>query len=1010
MTDDENSLSPVTDDLPPASEPPPEVVFEDLTLAEALRYFIWRPGQTGRLFWQVLTREADRQPVPVRVPVPRAALAPAPVPAVRPAVTAVAEAVRLTWETWINLVALAIVVLLALRGGYVLHEAALDPAKKAINDTDGAFFWFQLAGIGYLGLELWVSRHRLARRAPRRAGALRARFRANELPQLWISGLLVPLVGLLSIAILTASLPLKVLLIALAALLWAVLVVGSATSGAEGAAGDSDAGEVRAALGEVAPPPDPYAPDQPGESPASAPALAEERGFWAWFGAHVFQLLLIPPALLCSSWTYTLNVSHDPLGRVNDVVLTSGGSLAWALAIVLWALVLGVDLRRLWAVLLREPHLTWRWPRLTWPLVALLGAIVLGAAFRFHDFSAVPPEMTSDHIEKLRDALRVSEGYYPVFFANNGGREAFQMYFLAFLGDTLGLGFSFDTLKLATVLEGLVTLLALWWMARQVIGTATPEDRHLGTWVGVALAGLVAVNSWHLMLSRLGLRIVLTPLTTALVIGLLARAMRRNRMDDYVLLGITLGAGTYLYQANRMLPILVGIGIGLALLGTIRRPRDVFGLLGNGIGLAALAAAPLLALGYLARVLQDYANSAEFGGQLETALPLLAIAWFGLLALAVRGSGAGHDRALQSLAGLLAVITLAMVLYIPMYHYSNLYPEEYWNRTRGRLFGDQAFVRVDPASGETVAYEPSLREQADRVWERRSVLVENYKVALKMYHWDGDGAWISNAWSHPALDAVAGGLLMLGAVVWGAWALRRGDAALWLLPAGVLVMLLPSALTLAFLNENPNFTRGSGTLPPIFMLAALPFGLLLAWLARLPLRVGPAHLGGLAAMVVLAGVLWNGAGWDRENFFTDYRLQYAQSWKPYHAIAKPLREFAQGEGSYGNAFVIAWTHWLDHRILGAVAGDVNWPNGVPSRGELVPMIERNRSTPYEYDPGKPLFIMYYPEDVETAAMLASIFPGGETVLYQYRYEAGYPGQFLEGEFYIYRVWAGDFDG
>ena len=49
------------------------------------------------------------------------------------------------------------------------------------------------------------------------------------------------------------------------------------------------------------------------------------------------------------------------------------------------------------------------------------------------------------------DALRVSEGHAAVFFPNNGGREGFQMMAVAFLADTLGVGFNFRALKLASV-------------------------------------------------------------------------------------------------------------------------------------------------------------------------------------------------------------------------------------------------------------------------------------------------------------------------------------------------------------------------------------------------------------------------------------------------------------------------------------------------------------------------------------------------------------------------------
>jgi len=225
-------------------------------------------------------------------------------------------------------------------------------------------------------------------------------------------------------------------------------------------------------------------------------------------------------------------------------------------------------------------------------------------------------------------------------------------------------------------------------------------------------------------------------------------------------------------------------------------------------------------------------------------------------------------------------------------------------------------------------------------------------------------------------------------------------------------MLLPSAITLAYTIENPSFTRASGTIPPAYMLAALPLGLLCARLSRLRITLetptpGSAlyvPVGAVVAVIVITGVTGYALGPNWDNFFTDYRLRYSDSWKPYREIAKPMRQFAQGEGSYGNAFMIAFPHWLDHRILGTMAGDIRWPNGLVRRDELMPMIERNAGTEYAYDPDRPLFVMFHPEDVETMAYLAALFPGGETRLFEYTYPT--PTGVGHGSFLIYEVQAG----
>ncbi|MCL4239351.1 MAG: hypothetical protein KJ047_14010 [Anaerolineae bacterium] len=986
------------------------VVFEDLTLAQALAYLVWRPRDTARLLWAVLTRDAAAVEPRAQQPLPEmAAIAAHPAPAAEPQSLAAAAFPpvmgmptgtgrrALAWTpgarataAWIGVVALA--VLLALRGGAALYDAARTPVLRVARNPNGAERWFLLAGVLFVAVELWGARRWWAARLPTLNRRLWARFHANALAHLWAGGLVIMALLLLALALLgLGGLIGAALWVALALILWVGVLLGmtpplaepspdaASDLSPESAGAGGDVFVVQSALRAV------------------EPARAARTAAVGWPA----RALLIVPATLLSVLAIRWNVARDSLGVTRDVVITGRGALAWALSVALWVVVLVGGGRRLPAM-----RRAWSWRALlAWPALALIAILALGATFRLYALDSTPPEMTSDHMEKVLDALKVHDGHYAVFFANNGGREAFQMYLVALIAGPLGVGFNFTALKLATVLEGLLTLPALWWMARQVIGTQTERDRALGHWVGIALAGLVAISGWHVMLSRLGLRIVLTPLTIALAIGFLARAMRGARARDFAALGSVLGAGTYFYQANRMLPIVVGIGVALAGLGALRASRERWRWLGEAAGLAALAVVPLAALAYAGSVLAEAADAGarETGETLKLYLPVLALAWLGGLALALR---ARHDNRLLVLGrGLLIAGVVALALYLPMHHYSQLYPDEFWSRTRGRMFGDNAFVRLD-AAGNQVSYEPDAREQAERLWGQRDVFLANYANALRMFHWQGDVAWINNAYSRPALGPTLGGLVLLGAIVWGVWVLRRRDPVLWLLPVCILVMLLPTALTLAYPIENPSFTRASGTLPPVLMLAALPIGALGWRLSRAEWGGRRVPVGRVVALALLALLLWQGIGPEWHGYFDDYRLSYSHNWRPYSEISRPLREFAHGEGSFGNAFVVAYPHWLDHRILGTMAGDIRWPNGLENREALLSRVAVNQGTAYAYDPARPLFVMYNAADVDTAAYLAKLFPGGQTWLFQYSYESG-PGIYGQDEFYIYQVWAGE---
>ncbi len=1012
----------------------PALIFEELTLAEMLRYLVWRPGRTLGMLWQVLVRsESDEESEPPddrddqppsdstrdwdedenenEVYIPEDETYP---PEERAPITIPAR-ISLT-PAWI--IVLAVAVLLAIWGGNRLYDAATNIEKHIKRETNGAAMPFALAGMVYIGFVVVASRHWWARRVD----SLTRRFPSIAQLHRWRVQ-----VGLGGLTVFTLFLA----LINLGSVWWSAFFFVAAAG-------------VWALLIGLSTIPEPV-----DRSIAETPILPAPdqtpSGFWPWFQANSIRLILIPVALLLSGAAYFYNVKLDPVtDEVTDIVLTGRGLAAWVGSVVLWGVILVLPLysrppfpasrarRRqsrtstengdLGAIhelpktgaassaptetqegknegrgKPRSFRFILRWKG--WGVAAALAAIVaLGAYFRLHELASTPPEMTSDHIEKLLDAIKVDEGNYGVFFPNNGGREGFQMYAVALIAN-LGEGFSFNALKLATVIEGLLTLPALWWMARQIVGTEDEDARRLGNWVGLALAGLVAISYWHEMLSRLGLRIVLTPLTTALVIGLMARVMRRNRLVDYVALGFVLGAGVYFYQANRMLPLVAVAGFGLMVLYRIRQPRDVLRFGGRAVSLLVLIGVPVLVYWYMGEVLAGYSKSQELGTRMGDLMPLFVMVWFSILVIALRPT----DPVLLVGRGAMAAAVIALAVYIPMYHYSQVRSEEFWERTRGRMFGEEAFKRPD-AHGVLVMYEPTLREQIERFWDERDVFVQNYRNALRMYHWEGDGQWINNVDSLPAMDGATGGLVILGLLVWGVLIFQRRDPVLWLVPVGVLVMLLPSAMTLAFPGENPNFTRASGTIPLIFWLAALPLGLLAWHLQRLPWNVRGVPVGMVVGVALIGGVLGDNLGTNWDNYFTQYRLNYSYSWKPYREISKPLRAFAHGEGSFGNAFYVHYEHWLDHRILGGMAGDIRWPNGLVTREEVYTRVGLNRGTDYEFDPTQPAFFMINEYDQESIAWFQTNFPGGTLELYTYTYDTNHGEQ--SGEFYVYTVWTG----
>ena len=577
----------------------------------------------------------------------------------------------------------------------------------------------------------------------------------------------------------------------------------------------------------------------------------------------------------------------------------------WLVSAGLWALVFAPSDWHFfdWATARIDAARRVNWRRHSWAILAFVLIMLLGMGFRLAELEAHPAEMVSDHVEKILDSQRVAEGETLIFFSNNGGREPIQFYLMSLLASLPGLGFNYFTLNLLTVIEGLVTLPILVMVGVELMGE---RRRGFGLLVGLLLAALVAVSYWHTALSRLGLRIVLTPLFTSLLFIYLARAMRYNRRADYVKAALALGFSLYAYQAARMLPIAVVVGVAMAMM--IRQ-----------------------------------------------------IPW--------------RER-LMHLVNLAVLIFVAFMVFLPLFHYSLEEPEHYWRRTSTRILGDDV----------------EDEERLDAFSANVPVLMSNIRNVLLMFHWKGDVIWVHGQPLEPAMDMYTGAFLILGLAAWAARMLRSRDPVFWFAPVMIFIMLLPSALALGFPSENPSHTRTSGALMLVYLIAALP----IAIIARRLMRTFPRR-GAALAVIFCAGVILLANQRNTHLYFDRYPETYIKSANPYSEVGAVLRGFADSGGGYGNAFIIAYPWWWDHRAVGIEAGQPFWPNSIASLDELPQFLDEawQRMDPFKLNPSRDLLFFYSPADEEAPERLREWFPRG----YEQRMETSRSG----ASYFLYRV-------
>jgi len=181
-----------------------------------------------------------------------------------------------------------------------------------------------------------------------------------------------------------------------------------------------------------------------------------------------------------------------------------------------------------------------------WSLL-VAGVFILAGFYRFYLLDQVPPEMFSDHAEKLTDVTNVLRGQYDIFFTRNTGREAFQMYLTAAAAKVFGTGVSFLSLKIGTCLAGLFALPFIYLLGKEI------KNKEVGL-LAMFFAGIAY---WPNVISRVALRFALFPAFAAPTLFFLIRGLKRKRWNDFLYAGLALGFGLHGYSPFRIVPVAV---------------------------------------------------------------------------------------------------------------------------------------------------------------------------------------------------------------------------------------------------------------------------------------------------------------------------------------------------------------------------------------------------------------------------------------------------------------------
>ena len=202
-------------------------------------------------------------------------------------------------------------------------------------------------------------------------------------------------------------------------------------------------------------------------------------------------------------------------------------------------------------------------------VVLVFGLVLI---FRLGNLSQVPAEMIGDQAERLLAVNDILSGDNPVFSTRNNGSEVLQYYWTALLLKLGGAELSFNAMKVASAITGLLTLVFVYLLGKEV------GNR----WVGLLAVIFCGIAYWPNVLARSFLGGVFVPLFVAALLYYLVKGLRNSRVEYFIMAGLSLGLGLMAYRVFLVAPFVVMLGVGLYCLHAQsrgKRQQALWGLL-----------------------------------------------------------------------------------------------------------------------------------------------------------------------------------------------------------------------------------------------------------------------------------------------------------------------------------------------------------------------------------------------------------------------------------------------
>jgi hypothetical protein len=209
----------------------------------------------------------------------------------------------------------------------------------------------------------------------------------------------------------------------------------------------------------------------------------------------------------------------------------------------------------------------------------LAAIIVLAIFFRFYKINVMPGGLFPDMAANGLDINLMQAGHLQPFYERGNGREA--LFFYMEWASVAMFGKGVWQFSIVSALMGVLAVIMCYFVCFRLFLTGEDYEDLLvkkrAINISLLAAFLMAVSSWHMVLSRTAFRATLIPLFSALAIYFLLRTYqattKKAKVWFAILFGASLALGFYTYIAFRIMAAVLFMALFWPLLAKIRESK-----------------------------------------------------------------------------------------------------------------------------------------------------------------------------------------------------------------------------------------------------------------------------------------------------------------------------------------------------------------------------------------------------------------------------------------------------